>query len=55
MEKPLCGAQRSTHTGKVQEGTYCRTLAGASELAFRFLPQPFFAGPHRDLCTRGKA
>jgi len=50
MQKPLCGAQRSTHIGMVQEGTYCRTLAGDSELALLF-----FGGPHGDLCPRGKA
>ena len=32
-----------------------KRLDGASALAFLLLPQPFFAGPHRNLCPRGKA
>ncbi len=30
-------------------------LVSNSELALLFLPQPFFTGPDRDLCPRGKA
>ncbi len=43
------------HPGMFQKETCCRTMIGASELALLFLPKPFFAGPHRDLCPRGKA
>ena len=55
MQKPLCSAQRSILIGMVQEEKYWRILVSASELALLFSPQPFFVGPHRDLCTRGKA
>ncbi len=44
-----------SHMGLFQEKICCRTLSTVSELALLFWPQPFFAGPHGDLCPRGKA
>jgi hypothetical protein len=38
------------HMGPFQEETWCRTLATVSALALLLWPQPFFAGPHGDLC-----
>ncbi len=43
------------HMGLFQEETCCRTLIPVSDLALLLWPQPFFAGPHGDLCPRGQA
>jgi hypothetical protein len=43
------------HMGLFPEERWCPALATVSDLALFLLPQPFFAGPHRDLCPRGQA
>src|SRR6266571_1502028 len=55
IQKRLGGAQRSTPVCARSARRVVVPLVGASELALLFLPQPFFAGPHRDLCPRDKA
>src|SRR5436305_5842869 len=54
-QKRLGGAQRSTQVCARSARRVVVPLVGASELALLFLAQPFFAGPHRDLCPRDNA
>src|SRR6266567_1335550 len=43
------------HVGLFQEERWCPALTAVSELALLLWPQPFFAGPHRDLNPRAQA
>ena len=43
------------HVGLFPEERCCPPLATVSELALLLWPQPFFAGPHGDLCPRAQA
>src|SRR6266516_5476179 len=53
-KRSACGGPSGLHR-RVSRRDVVSYPVGVSELALLFSHQPFFAGPHGDLCPRGKA